>query len=340
MDSVLSTNSEVAAPSRAQEHLSYKFERLRESLRQAILSGELSGKLPGERELGRRFHANPKTLSKALTDLAAEGLLERSIGRGTFVRGSAAAPGVERQARWLVLADDQQASAPLIEQIKQLHTDLEVVASSANLRPSFISQFSAVIDLAKNTPERFHRSLLVRGVALVLVNRQPGSFKTHAVLFDKTHAAWTLGRDLFLGGHRQVLVVEEPGSTVVSDALRLAAARYAPQASVESCPPQSTLILSGQRSVLVCDGPAVAQQIQAALEQQPPLSRPSLAALGLTSQQPGCTGIYVNPAELAQAAIDLLDDTQVRQPTVVYLSGTYADRATTRVLPERVALSA
>src|SRR5215471_16903452 len=69
--------------------LSYKFQRLRERLRQAIASGELSGKLSGERQLSRRFRVNAKTLSKALTDLAAEGLLERSIGRGTFVRGQA-----------------------------------------------------------------------------------------------------------------------------------------------------------------------------------------------------------------------------------------------------------
>src|SRR3954468_11570205 len=71
--------------------LSYKFQRLRERLRQAIASGELSGKLPGERQLSRRFRVNAKTLSKALTDLAAEGLLDRSIGRGTFVRGQSAA---------------------------------------------------------------------------------------------------------------------------------------------------------------------------------------------------------------------------------------------------------
>src|SRR5687768_1824376 len=70
------------------ESLSYKFQRLRERIRAAVTSGELNGKLPGERELARRFKANPKTLGKALTDLAAEGLLERSIGRGTYVRGS------------------------------------------------------------------------------------------------------------------------------------------------------------------------------------------------------------------------------------------------------------
>src|SRR5579864_2222915 len=79
--------------------MSYKFQRLREKLRHAIISGELSGKLPGERALARRFHVNAKTLSKALTDLAAEGLLDRSIGRGTYVKGSAPLPQRE-QGRW------------------------------------------------------------------------------------------------------------------------------------------------------------------------------------------------------------------------------------------------
>ena len=67
--------------------LSYKYQRLRERLRTAISTGELSGRLPGERTLSRRFRVNAKTLSKALTDLAAEGLLQRSIGRGTYVAG-------------------------------------------------------------------------------------------------------------------------------------------------------------------------------------------------------------------------------------------------------------
>ncbi|MCG8407227.1 MAG: GntR family transcriptional regulator [Phycisphaerales bacterium] len=65
--------------------LSYKFQRLREQIRAAILNGEFQGRLPGERELGRRYNANAKTVNKALCDLSSEGLLVRHIGRGTFV---------------------------------------------------------------------------------------------------------------------------------------------------------------------------------------------------------------------------------------------------------------
>src|SRR5258708_25105189 len=93
------------------ERLSYKFQRLRERLRDAVVNGELSGKLPGERELARRFKANPKTLSKALTHLAAEGLLERSHCRGTDVEGTTAPEELGRH--WLLLVGwgDGQSAA-------------------------------------------------------------------------------------------------------------------------------------------------------------------------------------------------------------------------------------
>src|SRR6476661_7367133 len=103
MDETNTASELISLPtSRAGElGLSYKFQRLRERIRLAIASGELTGKMPGERALAKRFHVNAKTLSKALTDLAAEGLLDRSIGRGTYVKGSAPAPS--SPARWLVL---------------------------------------------------------------------------------------------------------------------------------------------------------------------------------------------------------------------------------------------
>jgi DNA-binding GntR family transcriptional regulator len=68
---------------------SYKFQRLRVQLRDAIVRGDFKDKLPGERLMARDLHVNAKTLSKALDELAAEGLLERIVGLGTFVKGTA-----------------------------------------------------------------------------------------------------------------------------------------------------------------------------------------------------------------------------------------------------------
>src|SRR5215470_9802181 len=113
--------------------LSYKFQRLRERLRSAVASGELTGRLPGERHLARRFQVNAKTLSKALTDLAAEGLLDRKIGRGTFVKGSAVAPAPQStdSERWLVLCDPDQVSSVLVEQLRQLNENIHIVTDAA-----------------------------------------------------------------------------------------------------------------------------------------------------------------------------------------------------------------
>src|SRR5947208_12786230 len=111
--------SEISRDTQQGERLSYKFQRLRERLRDAVRNGELAGKLPGERELARRFKANPKTLSKALTDLAAEGLLERSIGRGTYVKGTTAPHDLG--GRWLILVDEVDRKSPVLEQLIKSH---------------------------------------------------------------------------------------------------------------------------------------------------------------------------------------------------------------------------
>src|SRR5205814_661316 len=131
----------LSAQSRVELRLSYRFQSLREKLRQAVVNGELEGKLPGERQLARRFHVNAKTLSKALTDLAAEGLLQRSIGRGTFVktRGDGAATASDVPGRWLIVCDQEQAGCAIIAHLRQSNPSCQLVHDTKPLRPSFLS---------------------------------------------------------------------------------------------------------------------------------------------------------------------------------------------------------
>src|SRR4051794_18937692 len=137
-----------------QRGMSYKFQRLRERLRAAVASGELIGKLPGERALARRFHVNAKTLSKALTDLAAEGLLDRSIGRGTYVRGTT--PVSERTVqRWLIVGEQDRADTAFIRLLLASNPQAVMIHDVTALRPSFLKQFDAVIDAGRETPESF-----------------------------------------------------------------------------------------------------------------------------------------------------------------------------------------
>jgi hypothetical protein len=334
MDTAPANNA--SQPSERPSRLSYKFQRLRERLRTAITSGELSGKLPGERELAKRFRANPKTLSKALTDLAAEGLLERSIGRGTYVRGSGDNGAEKRAGRWLVIAEPGDEGSALVAQLKRNHSETDVITSVASVRPSFLDQFDAVIDLAAGTPETFHRNLIVRGISVLLVGRETTMYRHHAVLLDRTHAAATLAREILLAGHQRIVVVEDTNDQTVSSAVRSAAGRYAPYATVETCSIGNMAALMGrQHTAVLCDGVEAGQIVHRLTEREPSLNRVSVAALGICDDQPPCTGIFVASSDLALAAANLLRDAQVHRPTVLWLSGARVDKGTVVAVTEQ-----
>jgi hypothetical protein len=325
--------------------MSYKYQRLREKLRQAVASRELSGKLPGERALAKRFHVNAKTLSKALTDLAAEGVLDRSIGRGTFVKGSA--PVIAAPARWLVLCDadagpEHQAVSCLLDQLRRANPDLQLAtsASVAQMRPSFLNSFGAVIDIACDTPEQFLRDLVVRNLPVVAVNREPKTYSTHAVLVDTALGAARIARDLLLAGHRRLAVVEGDGSTTVRHAVRQVAQRYDGDALVDTCSPAemeqgrgvSAVVQSGV-TALICDCVRTALRVKAGLDRQH-LAVPnliSLAAVGCLCGKPEqcpCSGYFVDCVPLAEAVVGLLRENPPNRPTTLWLAGEFLDRGT------------
>lgn len=309
--------------------MSYKFQRLRETIREAITSGELQGKLPGERALGQRFNANAKTLSKALTDLAAEGVLERVIGRGTFVKGQVPAPA--QLGRWLYLTDPQDPQPSLVAALSAINPDCEAISAVSDLRPSFLNHFSAVIDLSCSTPEPFLRELTVRNIPIVLVNREPATFSLHAVLVDVALAGARLGREMVLAGHRHFAAIEHAGSSVLTRAMRQATSRVADDAVVETCQAGELMALveSGTTAV-VCATPASAEKARAALQEAGNgiAGRVSLAAVGCTEAPWPCSGYFVEPAELAEAAAGLLRDCPSTRPAVLWIAGTWRDADT------------
>ena len=322
--------------------MSYKFQRLREKLRQAVASGELAGKLPGERALAKRFHVNAKTLSKALTDLAAEGVLDRSIGRGTYVKGTAPTPATP--GRWLVLCDapEDPTVTCMVEELRRANPELQTVTSASGtaMRPSFLNGFGAVIDLAAATPETFLRDLVVRNVPVVVMNREPRTYSTHAVLVDFALGAARIARDLVLAGHRRLVAVEPAGSTAISHALRQAARRYEDDATVETCSPAdmesgrgvSAMIESGVTAV-VCDSVPCAQRVKRALDRTG-VKVPrhlSLAAIGCLGRGMGecpCSGYFCDCVPLAQSVVGLLRDHSATRPTTLWLAGEFIDRGT------------
>jgi hypothetical protein len=308
---------------------SYKFQRLREELRAAVGSGQLSGKLPGERILSRRFKANAKTLSKALTDLAAEGVLERIIGRGTFVKGALAR--TDQLGRWLLLTDASDRATALTNALAAINPDNHAIQDVAGVRPSFLGQFRAVIDLSSHTPEWFLRDLTVRNMPIVLADREPGTLSLHAVLVDVALGGARLARELLLLGHRSFLVVERHGSAVLARAVQSLVSRYDPDAVVDTCAPDEfAAIADSGATAVICDSASAAvsmREAATAASLQIP-EQLSLAAVGCCGAPFPASGYYVSPTELAAAIAGVLRDTQINRPTVLWLNGERVDQNT------------
>jgi DNA-binding LacI/PurR family transcriptional regulator len=209
--------------------LSYKYQRVRDRLRQAVENGELAGKLPGERELARRYNANAKTINKALTDLATEGLLIRHVGRGTFVSGPAraAGPEVKPKARtfgYLVAADESQpCSAELYRRIARLLDErghrLEHVRlplgpngelSGRDVRADRLRAYDGMVMFAARPAEDLLAAVSRRHLPLVMVNNNHPTIRTAAVLMDYAHGAFELCQHLIHLGHTRIGLCMDP----------------------------------------------------------------------------------------------------------------------------------
>lgn len=313
--------------------LSYKFQRLRERIRKAILSGELAGKLPGERVLAERFGANAKTLSKALTDLAAEGLLERSIGRGTYVRGSA--PQANKAGRWLILCPPDRAMDPVVRLIQQGNSNTEISHDVSSMRPSYLSQVTGVVDYYSDVPESFLRDLVVRNITVISAGREPRTYSTHCVMIDNILGTACISRDLMLAGHTRLAAVEQRGSTVIADTIRKTAARFAPAAVVDVCSVEeaASMVQHGV-TALVCDSSAGArmaiQQLTSRGIEVP--SQVSVAAVCCVDGDYPSTGYFVSPLQMADAIVEMLRETQNKRPATLWLAGSMLDRGTTGMI--------
>ncbi len=341
-----SSNSAVAGsrPANRTSETSYKFQRLREKLRSAIASGELSGKLPGERALAKRFHVNAKTLSKALTDLAAEGLLDRSIGRGTFVKGTV--PAATGGERWLLLHDSDDSDAQfLLDHLRKANPETQCASSVADLRPSFLNTFAAVIDAATATPESFLRDLVVRNLKVIAVGREARMYSMHAVVADVALGAARVGRDLMLAGHRRFAAVEPAGSAALTQSLRHTASRLAPDATVDTFSPEDAEGLCRTRAAtaIICDSAATARKVRSAVAARveapgvPGLTGAgselpagvALAAVGIAWAEAPCSGYFVDGAAVAQQVTSLLREPPAGRPATLWMAGELVDRGTT-----------
>lgn len=319
--------------------LSYKFQRLRERLRAAVASGELSGKLPGERALAKQFNVNAKTLSKALTDLAAEGLLDRSIGRGTYVKGSAPVASTGG-GRWLVFTTPDLADSTLVRRLRVANADVTVhTDENWDLRPSFLGSFTAAVSMNPAVPDALLRNLVVRGMTVVTVDYQPKVFSMHAVLDDTVASATTLARTLLSDGHRSFLAVEDSAAgNAIATAVRQAASRLAPDAIIDRVDPAELSDVAhtvATGTTLVCGSPVIAAAARSTFAHRPDVS---VWAVGCASGAPMVGGCYGDEAHKADAIVATISDPPSR-PSTIWLAGQYTQGPMAMVTPESHRLS-
>ncbi len=308
----------------------YKFQRLREQIRQALVGGEFKGKLPGERALSARFAVNAKTLSKALNDLTAEGLLERNIGRGTFVRGTTTAP--VRQRRWLVVCDTKRQNCPMLDHLRQAKADVEVIEDITHARPSFLNRFGAVIDYASNTPDPVLRDLLVRNVCVILAGKEPQSFSLPAVLLDRQLSLVRMGRTLLLQGHRHIGVRQDNGqANGALETLRLVGRHFNPNVRFESVSADTTeRAVNHGMTAVICATRACAEDTLSHLQKLKitvPAQVAVLATDVIHSNAP-CSGYFIDYSQKAEAILNLLENGTVKRPSTLWLAGRFIDQGT------------
>lgn len=209
--------------------LSYKYQRLRERLRRAVESGELAGKLPGERELSRRYSANAKTMNKALTDLATEGLLVRHVGRGTFVAHDAVAkPGRDPTRSmtfgYVIPADGvgpwaQELHCRTASILHELGHEFEQLAIPADVsaelngRQLSADRLRALDGLALfglRPAASFLACAAREHLPLVMVANRHEQARTAAVLVDYAQGAFELCQYLIHLGHREIRLCVDP----------------------------------------------------------------------------------------------------------------------------------
>lgn len=205
---------------RKKVRLSYKFQRLREQIRRDILSGQLSGRLPGERALADRYDANAKTVSKALTDLAVDGLLIRQVGRGTYVAGQVP-PALTRPKKLLWIGakpGEGAADQRLFESASQIlaaqgHSVAQALVDLAEheevperlLRPGQLRGLDGVLIVGVQPSRAFLADLLCRHIPVVTVDVHNPPARTDAVTADYAQGAYELATHLIQLGHENIL---------------------------------------------------------------------------------------------------------------------------------------
>lgn len=342
--------------------LSYKYQRMRERIRAAITSGELVGKLPGERELARRFGANAKTIGKAMTDLAAEGLLLRYVGRGTFVApaGDAAEPAaVVQRIGWISATDPADENEErLFAQASALATprgwelvrrdvpvDDDGVVRAGVIRARGLRRFDGLLLHAVRPSPEVLADWIRRRVRFVLAGTADETVRTGCVLPDLSRGAFELTEHLIALGHREIWLAADHAA----DGGGHAAQGYTASLRRHGLAPRQVLCADAEEAAravvagdepcgaVVCMGGTLARAVCAEATRAG-LRIPSDLSVGLVAMPADETGealtltsYDVDPVHVLRWALELLHAQAAGQaPGVVIVPGRLTDRGSCR----------
>lgn len=321
------THNEKKAANTQRKSLSYKFQRLRERLREAVRTGELAGKLPGERVLAERFDCNAKTLSKALTDLAAEGLLERSVGRGTYVKGHGPRP---EKSAWLIVLSPEDGDADyIVRRLSTCGVELEVVRGMPTRRPSYLAQFLGVVSFWRALPADLVRELLVRGISVVAVDHEPEAYAVNSVMVDRAGGAVRAARELIAMGHTKIAILEREGMPEMTPAIQ-AVAKLLGHVEIEvyKCAELANMARSTATGMIVKSASwakRLRDKMEAAGRKVP--QDVSMIVVGLDDLDPAPhdaadlpNAYLVSPEELVDAVLLCLKGAQSKRPISLWLA--------------------
>jgi LacI family transcriptional regulator len=234
----------------------YKHREISRELLREILDGRYDaiGRLPSEAQLVRRFGVSRPTAARALRDLQSEGVIERRVGSGSFLKGIQ--PSTTEASRHLgVLLPALDISEILdfvCQELASLTRSKDYSLLWANSKPPadltvtdaedvcqyfirrnvsgvFFAPFEFAADkdkVSKRTAEELRRA----GIAVVLLDRDlvPFAFRSDFDLIgiNNVLAGYIAGQHMVKLGMRELVFVARPYSAPTIEA-RVAGAREA-----------------------------------------------------------------------------------------------------------------
>jgi DNA-binding LacI/PurR family transcriptional regulator len=342
-------------PSQGSSCARYKYQRLRDRLRDAVRSGELSGKLPGERELARRYEANAKTINKALSDLASEGMLVRHVGRGTFVadgKGPASAPRRKLHTYvWVCSSDPARSNQALtFHSVENLIREsgqrmLTVTAAAdgdgeiplAAISPGQLRSWDGIV-LGSKTSDGILADLHRRHLPCVMLQNTHERIRCSTVLPDYASGAFELTEFLIRLGHVAIELVLSaeliPAACAAEAGYRAALLRHdlQPSPSQEAGPDFDlrAFLSSTSATATVCIGAGVAERVHRAAQTLNRDAKLSVVAM----PEPGASGTSsltayeARPEDMARWVVELLTgSTPGQPPRCVIVPGKLIDRS-------------